>query len=34
HHQGDTEDATPLLDRKSFHAAEIQRRWSGIKRCC
>lgn len=34
HHQGAKEDATPLLDRKSFHAAEIQRRWSGIKRCC
>lgn len=34
HHQNATGDASPLLDRKSFHAAEIQRRWSGIKRCC
>lgn len=24
----------PSLDRKAFHAAELQRRWSGIKRCC
>lgn len=22
------------LDRRAFQAAEIQRRWSGIKRCC
>ncbi|SMF93748.1 Protein of unknown function [Methylomagnum ishizawai] len=22
------------LSRKAFHEAEIQRRWSGVKRCC
>jgi uncharacterized short protein YbdD (DUF466 family) len=22
------------LSRKAFHAAEIQRRWNGVRRCC
>jgi len=22
------------LDRKAFHAAELGRRWNGIRRCC
>jgi uncharacterized short protein YbdD (DUF466 family) len=22
------------LDRKAFHAAELQRRWHGVRRCC
>jgi uncharacterized short protein YbdD (DUF466 family) len=34
HHQNASGNDTTPLDRKSFHAAEIQRRWSGIKRCC
>jgi uncharacterized short protein YbdD (DUF466 family) len=26
-------DAQPL-DRKAFFAAETQRKWNGVKRCC
>jgi len=22
------------LDRQAFHQAEIERKWSGVKRCC
>ncbi|MDD1650908.1 MAG: YbdD/YjiX family protein [Methylococcaceae bacterium] len=29
-HQG---EGLPM-DRKTFHASEIQRRWNGIRRCC
>lgn len=30
HHAGETEP----LDRKAFFRKELERKWSGIRRCC
>jgi len=27
-------DGKPAMNRKDFFAAETQRKWSGVKRCC
>ncbi|MBJ7415474.1 MAG: putative selenoprotein [Niveispirillum sp.] len=24
----------PLLDREAFYLSELERRWSGVNRCC
>lgn len=28
------DSGTPAMNRKAFFAAETQRKWNGIKRCC
>lgn len=33
-HSRHAQDGGQPLTRREFHAAEIQRRWNGVKRCC
>ena len=32
--QHHADDAMPILSRKAYFAAQTQRKWNGIKRCC